>query len=62
MPLSGRAAARVRHIELFHDHQRIERLLFDGAVQQEQGTLQPDLSRPGLGLDLKRADARKWEV
>jgi hypothetical protein len=32
-------------------HVRIERLLFDGAVEPERGYLQPDLDRPGLGLD-----------
>jgi L-alanine-DL-glutamate epimerase-like enolase superfamily enzyme len=54
------ALARVRHLEHFHDHERIERLLFDGVTTPGQGMLRPDLSRPGLGLELKRADASRY--
>ena len=50
------------HLEWFHDHQRIERLLFDGAVQPEGGCLRPDLSRPGLGLEFREADAREYAL
>jgi hypothetical protein len=46
--------------EDFHDHVRIERLLFDGVVEPVNGALSPDLSRSGCGLDLKRADARRY--
>jgi len=53
------ASVRARHIEYFHDHVRIERMLFDGLPRLIQGELQPDFSTPGLGLALKRADARK---
>jgi len=57
------ALGRVRHIEYFHDHARIEQMLFDGAQRpQADGQLYPDLSRPGLGLELKRADAAPFEV
>jgi len=57
------ALGRVRHIEYFHDHVRIEQMLFDGAQRpRADGRLYPDLSRPGLGLDLKRADAAPFEV
>ncbi|MGH9400767.1 MAG: enolase C-terminal domain-like protein [Terriglobia bacterium] len=52
----------VRHIEYFHDHERIEHMLFDGALTPVKGALHPDLSRPGLGLDLKRADAERYAV
>jgi L-alanine-DL-glutamate epimerase-like enolase superfamily enzyme len=55
------AAKRVRHVEYFHDHVRIERLLFDGVLSPIGGALQPDLSRPGFGLELKAADAVKYE-
>ena len=51
------ASANVRHLEYFSDHVRVERLLFDGAPEPLDGGLQPDLSRPGLGLELKRAVA-----
>jgi L-alanine-DL-glutamate epimerase-like enolase superfamily enzyme len=71
MPLSSHTASalhlhpccslgRVRHLEHFYDHERIERLLFDGAPAMVDGMLQPDLSRPGLGLELKRADASRY--
>jgi L-alanine-DL-glutamate epimerase-like enolase superfamily enzyme len=50
------------HLEWFHDHQRIERLLFDGAPQPQKGVLKPDLSRPGLGLEFKERDAREYAV
>ncbi|MGE5469046.1 MAG: enolase C-terminal domain-like protein [Ignavibacteria bacterium] len=45
------------HLEWFHDHVRIERLLFDGAQQPVRGELAPDDTRPGLGLEFKEADA-----
>ena len=56
------AAKRLRHVEYFHDHARIEQMLFDGALTPIGGALHPDLTRPGLGLELKRADARRYEV
>lgn len=50
------------HLEWFHDHQRIERLLFDGAPQPRDGLLAPDLSRPGLGLAFKERDAEAYAL
>jgi|tagenome__1003787_1003787.scaffolds.fasta_scaffold20952110_1 L-alanine-DL-glutamate epimerase-like enolase superfamily enzyme len=61
LPL-GCALTRVRHLEYFHDHQRIERMLFDGAVVPRNGELAPDLTVPGLGLTLKRQDAVRFAV
>ena len=58
----GCALTRVCHLEYFHDHQRIERMLFDGAVAPHNGALAPDLTRPGLGLTLKRQDAARYAV
>jgi len=58
----GCAATQFRHLEYFHDHQRIEHLLFDGAPTPEGGALRPDPTRPGLGLDLKRQDAARYMV
>jgi L-alanine-DL-glutamate epimerase-like enolase superfamily enzyme len=49
-----------RHLEYFHDHVRIENMLFDGVPQPKDGKLYPDLSRPGIGLELKRADAQRY--
>ncbi|RKG81808.1 mandelate racemase [Corallococcus exercitus] len=56
------AARRLVHVEYFHDHARLERMLFDGVPQPVHGALAPDLSRPGLGLELKRADAARFAV
>lgn len=56
------AAPRLRHIEWFHDHVRIESMLFDGAPRADRGAIAPDLSRPGCGLDFKRADAKPYAL
>jgi L-alanine-DL-glutamate epimerase-like enolase superfamily enzyme len=56
------AAEPVRHLEYFHDHVRIEHLLFDGALDPVNGRLEPDRSRLGLGLEFKVTDARQYEV
>ena len=56
------AAPALRHLEYFHDHARIEQLFFDGAPEPSGGCLRPDPSRPGLGLEFKRADARRFAV
>ncbi len=56
------AMETARHVEYFHDHARVERLLFDGAATARGGRLRPDPERPGLGLQLKEADAARWEV
>ncbi|GAB3374334.1 enolase-like domain-containing protein [Azotobacter armeniacus] len=54
------AVPRLRHVEWFHDHVRIEAMLFDGAPQLRQGRIAPDLTAPGHGLRLRRADARAY--
>jgi L-alanine-DL-glutamate epimerase-like enolase superfamily enzyme len=56
------AAPRVRHLEYFHDHVRIERLLFDGVLEPVDGALAPARDRAGLGLVLKRADADRYAL
>ena len=56
------ALTPVAHVEYFHDHARIERMLFDGALAPRGGSLWPELSRPGLGLDFKHADAARFAV
>lgn len=56
------ALARACNVEYFYDHYRIEQRLFDGAAKPVDGLLKPDLSRPGLGLDFKRADAKEYLV
>lgn len=52
----------LRHLEYFHDHARVDRLLFDGTLTPSGGVLRPDWSRPGIGLELKEADAEPWRV
>jgi L-alanine-DL-glutamate epimerase-like enolase superfamily enzyme len=56
----GCAAPRICHLEYFHDHVRIERRLFEGAPVPKAGVIAPDYGRPGLGLTLKEADARRF--
>jgi L-alanine-DL-glutamate epimerase-like enolase superfamily enzyme len=56
------AAPRFRHLEWFHDHVRIEHMLFDGAPVPRDGLIRPDLSRAGLGLDFKRSDAARFKA
>ena len=54
------AAFPLRHLEYFHDHVRIEQMFFDGVRPPENGELRPDLSRPGMGIELKHADAQRF--
>jgi L-alanine-DL-glutamate epimerase-like enolase superfamily enzyme len=53
-------APKAVHLEYFHDHVRIENMLFEGVKQPENGSLAPDLSRLGLGLTLKRSEAARY--
>jgi len=56
------AVPSLRHLEYFHDHVRLERLLFDGVLEPDHGELRPDLTRPGNGLEFKRADAEHYAI
>ena len=56
----GLALDQLVHLEYFHDHVRIEQLLFDGGPRQHDGALFADLERPGIGLELKAADAERY--
>jgi L-alanine-DL-glutamate epimerase-like enolase superfamily enzyme len=71
VPLSGHCAPQLHahvlaaceaavHLEYFHDHSRIERMLFDGALSPDDGSLVIDDARPGLGVELKRSDAERF--
>lgn len=73
MPLSAHCAPALhvhpccaiqplRHLEYFHDHVRIEQMLFEGVIKPKDGVLYPDLSRPGMGLEFKRVDAEQYRV
>ncbi|GAA0712270.1 mandelate racemase [Dactylosporangium roseum] len=56
------AVPRRRHLEYFHDHVRIESLLFGGILTPRDGSLWPDPRRPGLGLEVRWADAERYRV
>ena len=56
----GVAVPNLRHVEYFHDHQRIERLFFDGVLDPAGGAMRPGLDRPGHGMTLRGADAERY--
>ncbi len=58
----GCAVPRLRHLEWFHDHVRIEQMLFDGAPVAHDGAIEIDWSRPGHGLTFKSRDAERYRV
>jgi hypothetical protein len=49
-------------VEYFHDHTRLEGMLFDGAARAAGGVLRPDPTRPGIGVALRRSDAARFQV
>lgn len=56
----GCAVPKFRHVEYFHDHARIEAMLFDGFISPKDGYLKPDRSRLGMGLLFKHRDAERF--
>jgi L-alanine-DL-glutamate epimerase-like enolase superfamily enzyme len=54
------AVPQFRNVEYFHDHVRIEQMLFDGFRPAKDGYLEPDRSAPGLGLSFKHKDAKPY--
>src|SRR5665213_512691 len=56
------AVPRAIHMEFFHDHSRIERMFFDGFCEPVGGNMSPDLTRPGMGLELKEKDAAAYRI
>ncbi|MFL6240248.1 MAG: enolase C-terminal domain-like protein [Actinomycetes bacterium] len=57
------AVPRLRHLEYFHDHVRIESMLFDGVLEPEPGgLLRPDRGRHGHGLGFKDTAAEEFRV
>ena len=52
------ALERAVHVEYFHDHARIESMLFDGVIAPAGGRLRLDPARPGLGITLRPDAAR----
>jgi L-alanine-DL-glutamate epimerase-like enolase superfamily enzyme len=57
----GAAIEPLVHVEYFHDHARIEELLFDGTPALREGALCPDRAVPGLGLALREDEAERYE-
>jgi L-alanine-DL-glutamate epimerase-like enolase superfamily enzyme len=58
----GCAMETLVHLEYFHDHVRIESMLFDGTLSPRAGRLTPDPDRPGLGLELRQGEADAFRV
>ncbi|AOR30270.1 mandelate racemase [Streptomyces fodineus] len=57
------ALPNLRHLEWFHDHVRIERLLFDGVLDPGGGSVTPGADgAPGLGLSLVAERAEPYRV
>ncbi|MDQ6857127.1 MAG: mandelate racemase [Candidatus Dormibacteraeota bacterium] len=52
----------LRHVEYFHDHVRVDHMLFDGVLVPRDGELRPAEDRLGLGLTLKEQDAERFRV
>jgi L-alanine-DL-glutamate epimerase-like enolase superfamily enzyme len=52
----------LRHLEYFHDHHRIEHMLFDGVLSPKGGVLRPDMDAPGHGLTLKGSEAAPYRT
>lgn len=55
-------SAEMRHIEYFHDHQRIEHMLFEGSAEPVEGDLRPNSAEPGLGITFREKDAKRYAI
>jgi L-alanine-DL-glutamate epimerase-like enolase superfamily enzyme len=54
------AMETLEHLEYFHDHVRVEGMLFEGTLDPRGGALVPDRTRAGLGLELNCEEAERW--
>jgi L-alanine-DL-glutamate epimerase-like enolase superfamily enzyme len=54
------ATENLRHLEWFHDHVRIESMLFSGSLDPRGGTIRPDRSSYGHGLRLDPDVAQRY--
>jgi len=52
----------LRHVEWFHDHARIERLFFEGALDPSGGAVHPDPALAGNGLVLRERDVAEYRI
>ncbi len=55
------AMESLKHLEYFHDHVRIESMLFEGTLEPGGGCLLPDGRRAGVGLEL-RPEADRFRI
>ena len=56
------AVPNLRHVEYFHDHARLDPMLFDGLPPVKDGALMIDDSVPGHGMTLRAADAERFRT
>ena len=56
------AVPRAIHMEFFHDHVRIETDVLRWVLRAGERHHVSDLSRPGMGLELKEKDAAQFLV
>jgi L-alanine-DL-glutamate epimerase-like enolase superfamily enzyme len=56
------AVPRLLHLEYFHDHQRLESMLFDGLPLLRDGALRLLESQHGHGLKLRQAEAERYRM
>jgi L-alanine-DL-glutamate epimerase-like enolase superfamily enzyme len=54
------AVPNLRHLEWFHDHVRIESMLFEGVRDPTGGVVAPNLDSPGHGLTWRSTEAERW--
>ena len=52
----------LRHLDWFHDHVRIEQMLFEGAPAAHEGIIEPDDGRSGNGLLFKSRYAEAYAI
>jgi L-alanine-DL-glutamate epimerase-like enolase superfamily enzyme len=56
------AIPNLQHLEYFHDHVRIESMIFDGLPELHDGALWPDINCLGHGLSLRREALDKYRL
>jgi L-alanine-DL-glutamate epimerase-like enolase superfamily enzyme len=56
------ATPNLRHLEWFHDHERIETMLFDGALDPTGGTITPRDDAVGNGLTFRDDVAEQFRI
>jgi L-alanine-DL-glutamate epimerase-like enolase superfamily enzyme len=56
------ALGQLVHLEYFHDHVRLEGMLFDGVTAPVAGTISPDPAVAGHGLSLRRDAAEGFRA